>query len=107
MAGDTGEKASLLRTTLQRLAQGLPAPILDAASQKNLAALTRDLHALGAVQVVAYLGSSSREVPSVTRGVPKVESNFLNVYAVEFESGERICGLHSREDGVIDAFRCV
>jgi len=106
-AGDIGEKAALLRTTLQQLAQGSSTPINDAASKKSLGTLPSDLHALGAIQVVAFLGPSSKEITSITPGVPRVDRNFFSVYAVEFEGGERICGLHQRDDGVVDAFRCV
>jgi hypothetical protein len=28
-------------------------------------------------------------------------------FAVEFEHGQRLCGLHQRDDGVLDYFRCV
>jgi len=33
--------------------------------------------------------------------------DFFSVYFVRFTEGERLCGLHQRENGVLDAFRCV
>lgn len=32
---------------------------------------------------------------------------FYRVYDVEFENGESLCGLHRRDDGVIDGFLCI
>ena len=32
--------------------------------------------------------------------------DYFSVYVVEFDHGERICGLHQRSDGVLDAFNC-
>ncbi|HET7084639.1 MAG TPA: hypothetical protein VFI23_07710 [Rhizomicrobium sp.] len=58
---------------------------------------------LGGLQAIAYVGQQDRFAPPGKQGSP----GFFSVYAVEFEKGERLCGLHQREDGVLDAFRCV
>lgn len=104
---DKAGKAALLRTALEQMAKGpLTLPHDAAAIGKTRGALPGDIAALGALQAIVYLGSSSRELPS-TRGLPQMEPNFFHVYAAEFASGERVCGLHQREDGVLDAFACV
>jgi len=43
--------------------------------------------------------------PHYRKGVKELDAT--SVYAVEFEGGERICGLHQRGDGTLDAFQCV
>jgi hypothetical protein len=58
---------------------------------------------LGSVQAIAYLGQQERFAPPGQLG----GKGFFAVYAVEFEKGERICALHQRDDGTLDAFECV
>lgn len=33
--------------------------------------------------------------------------DFFSVYLVRFADGELLCGLHQRDDGMLDAFGCV
>jgi hypothetical protein len=58
---------------------------------------------LGGVQALIWLGHQDKgggpDQPAV--------KDYFSVYAVEFDRGERLCGLHQGEDGVVDAFRCV
>jgi hypothetical protein len=65
---------------------------------KDSPALRADL---GSLQTAVYLGRQDR-----VREVGKTDKGFFTVYALEFDKGERICGLHRREDGVLDAFQC-
>ena len=98
-AADKPDRAVLLRTALEQLAQGaliLPHDAAIGSSQSDGVA------ALGAIQSVTYLGQEARAL-----GTPAVELDFFSVYAVEFAGGERLCGLHQRDDGMLDAFRCV
>ena len=59
-----------------------------------------ELQALGAVQAVVFLGKTAR---SPTENKPY----FYSVYQVEFSSGERLCGLHQKDDATVDALICV
>jgi len=59
-----------------------------------------ELHALGTVQAVVFLGKTAR---SPTENKPY----FYSVYQVEFSSGERLCGLHQVDSGTLDALICV
>src|SRR3954468_12624932 len=107
-APDGGGKAALLRATLQQLEQGkLTLPQDPEAIDDNGGALPDDIKPLGALQIVTYLGPSFRELGHSTAGVPDMDLDFLRAYAVEFEHGQRICGLRQRADGVLDVFRCV
>jgi hypothetical protein len=58
---------------------------------------------LGAVQALAWLGHQDKG------GGPGQEAikDYFSVYAVEFDHGERLCGLHQRDDGMLDAFGCI
>jgi hypothetical protein len=59
-----------------------------------------ELRALGAVQAVVYLGKT-------TRSPEEKKPYFYSVYQVEFSFGERLCGLHQKDDGVVDTLICV
>ena len=65
---------------------------------KDSPALRADL---GSLQTAVYLGQQDR-----VGGPGKTDKGFFTVYALEFDKGERICGLHRRDDGVLDAFQC-
>jgi hypothetical protein len=52
------------------------------------------------MEAIAYLGQGPK-FGSAT------ELDFYSIYAVEFVGGERICGLHQRGDGTLDAFLCM
>jgi hypothetical protein len=98
-APDLGGKAALLRSILHQLADGnLTLPhagpqieLPDAAS----------LRSLGGVQAISYLDRAN------TVQDDRLVADFFTLYDVRFERGERFCGLHSREDGVLDGLRCV
>jgi hypothetical protein len=68
-------------------------------SDDDRSTLTPIAH-LGPVDAVAYLGTSPRRV-----GQP--DGDLFGVYIVEFARGERLCGLHQRNDGTLDSFRCI
>ncbi|HSS14748.1 MAG TPA: hypothetical protein VLL04_12690 [Rhizomicrobium sp.] len=91
---DTGGLAQLLRDLV---AQGI-AHIAHDDKVKDSPALRADL---GSLQTAVYLGQQDR-----VGGPGKTDKGFFTVYALEFENGERICGLHRREDGTLDAFGC-
>jgi hypothetical protein len=88
---DNAANGDLLATSLQQLANGAK---LDG----NIS--PKDLHALGAVQAVVYLGKTARSPD-------EKKLYFYSVYQVEFLSGERLCGLHQKDDGIVDALICV
>ena len=55
----------------------------------------------GPILQITWMGQQ----PHYNKGVESLDAT--SVYAVEFEGGERICGLHQRGDGTLDAFLCV
>lgn len=106
---DKAGKAPLLRRILE---QGLNAAPHDAdAMKKNDSVLI--LPKLGAVQSLSYLGQETKwdwpPPPGVEQDIMNIPNrpDFFSVYFVRFAEGERLCGLHQRDDGVLDAFRCV
>lgn len=102
-APDGGGMASLLRRILDQGFSGMPQ---DAgAMKKNESNVT--LPKLGAIRSIAYLGQEKPDQPPPgTKPIPS-GPDFFSVYFVRFAEGERLCGLHQREDGALDAFRCV
>ncbi len=107
-APDKAGKAPLLRRILD---QGLPAVPQDADAMKKNGSILA-LPKLGAVQSLAYLGQETKwdwpPPPGTKVDVMHLPSrpDFFSVYFVRFAEGERLCGLHQRDDGVLDAFRC-
>jgi len=99
-APDPDGKAALLRTILTEGPSRAPLD-MDAIA-KNTGALADTLKAVppGPVLQIVWMG---RE-PRYNRGVKELDG--FSIYAVEFEGGERICGLHQRSDGILDAFQC-
>jgi hypothetical protein len=102
-------KAMLLR---QILDDGWTSVPHDADAMKNTE--SRDPPKLGAVQAVTYLGQETKwgtppPPPGKTPGPNRIpdQPDFFSVYLVGFAEGERLCSLHQREDGVLDAFHCV
>lgn len=67
--------------------------------------MPKELGELGKVQTVVYLGEFAKPVGIVPGGGPRNIIN-LSVYDVEFANGERLCGLHQQEGGMLDAFMC-
>jgi hypothetical protein len=106
---DTAGKAALLRRIFD---EGLAAVPQDAESmKKNHTRLT--LPELGPMQSIAYLGQESRwywpPPPGTKADIMNLPNHpdFFSVYLVRFADGELLCGLHQRDDGVLDAFGCV
>jgi hypothetical protein len=108
-APDLGERTVLLRTALQQLASGkLTLPHDAEAIEDNGGELPNDIKLLGALKLVTHLGPSFRETAtSLGNGVPVMDLESFRAFAVEFEHGQRLCGLHQRADGMLDYFRCV
>jgi len=108
-APDGSGKAALLRRILE---QGLAAVPQDAeAMKKNRSNLT--LPKVGPVQSISYLGQETKwdwpPPPGTKADIMNLPNrpDFFSVYLVRFADGELLCGLHEREDGVLDAFGCV
>ena len=108
---DKGGKAALLRRILE---EGLSdVPYDDAAIgmwwHGQIAAVPK----LGAVRTIAYLGQETYwGTPPPPEGAKNWHArpdrpDFFSVYLVDFADGERLCGLHQRDDGVLDGFHCV
>jgi hypothetical protein len=91
---DKDGKTDLLRAILS---DGLAQVPHDPRMKDNLP----DRAKLGNMEAVFYLGRQERS------GRPgENAADFFTVYAIEFDNGERICGLHQRDDGLLDAFQC-
>ncbi len=108
-APDTAGKAPLLRRILEQGLAGLPQDAEALKKNESILALPR----LGAVQSLSYLGQETKwdwppppGVKADRMNVPN-RPDFFSVYFVKFAEGERLCGLHQRDDGVLDALRCV
>jgi hypothetical protein len=99
-ASDLAGKASLLRAILSELAAGRFTRAYDSGDESKVA-LPRDLKSLGAVTAVTYLDMAGVNRDRV------IVPDFFAVYVVDFQNGQRFCGLHQREDGLLDGFRCV
>jgi hypothetical protein len=54
----------------------------------------------GRAQAFIYLGQQSFDLPG------RENAGLMTVYAIEFDNGERICGLHQDADGMPDVIRC-
>jgi hypothetical protein len=89
----------MLEGALAALAQG-DATLLAAGAPDVAPPPSEALKALGGVQLTAWLGRAPRMRD------PKL-ADFFEVYAVEFSSGERLCGIHQSPYGKIDGLLCV
>jgi len=105
-APDEAGKSALLARLLSEMAKGLPLE-RPAEQSGNVELLTPEaLRPLGAAQTVIYLGEFAKPVGTKSDGSPQYFINF-SVYDVEFVNGNRLCGLHQRDDGVLDGLLCV
>jgi hypothetical protein len=100
-----------LTRMLEELRKGLSSDMLDIQSKDVQLPPQQELHALGGVQSVAYLGESGEFITPTNNKGPtpdkyKIPTDY-RVYDVEFENGERLCGLRIREDSKIDGLKCV
>jgi hypothetical protein len=102
---DPGGKRDLLATLLGDLAAGgaLIPPHDDEAIRANADGTAlptaSDFKKLGQIAAITYLGRNAK-LDSQDK------ADFLFVYDVVFEHGSLLCGLHQRDDGVVDAFLC-
>mgnify|MGYP001556562019 CR=1 FL=1 len=93
-AADEGGKADLLRAILSGGLSQVPHDL-------RMKDALPDRASLGRAQAVSHLGQQAKY------GLPgKEPTDFLTVYAIEFDNGERICGLNQRDGGSFDAFQC-
>jgi hypothetical protein len=101
-APDPDGKAALLRTILTESQSRVPLDA-DTIAKNTRIALADMLKAVpsGSILQITWMGQQ----PHYNKGVESLDAT--SVYAVEFEGGERICGLHQRGDGTVDAFQCV
>jgi len=98
-APDSGGKSALVRKIIS---EGLASvPHIDAVS-RTVPPKSDEIPKGAATQTIAYLGEMSRRT-----GPSPTDLGDMSVYAVEFESRQRLCGLHKRDDGVLDYFICV
>ena len=109
-APDKAGKAALLRRILDGGLTGVPHD--EAAMKKN--GPVSGAPELGAVTAITYLGQNTRwsgpaPAPDGKPGPDHIpdQPDFFSVYLVTAAQGERLCSLHQRDDGVLDAFRCV
>lgn len=94
-APDVAGKASLLRAVLN--GEAVPHdPKLDEA----IAAARADRP--GALQQIIYLGRQNKGGGPTVAAVP----DYFAAYAVEYANGERLCWLHTDDDGKLTAFQC-
>jgi hypothetical protein len=119
-APDTAGKAKLLTRTLEELAAGAIATphetdvalVFGHQMGANQANTAEEIRGLGKVEAVLYLGEGSAphsrvsdvDTTKVTFTLPGFA---FSAYQVEFTHGERLCGIHQREDGTLDGFLCV
>jgi hypothetical protein len=68
---------------------------------------------VGQVQSLHYLGQETKldwpPPPGMKADIMNLPSrpDFFSVYLVRLADGELLCGLHQRDDGLLDAFACV
>jgi hypothetical protein len=94
-ASDAAGKAGLLRAVLN--GEAVPHdPKLDT----DIAAARADR--LGAIQQILYLGLQDKGAGPTIAALP----DYFAAYAVEFADGERLCWLHTYDDGKLAAFQC-
>jgi len=119
-APDTAGKARLLTQTLEELAAGAIVTPHDADVALNFghqfgdnkANTPEEIRSLGKVEAILYLGEGraahSRVAPVDTAHTTLPLSGFaFSAYQVEFADGERLCGIHQRDDGALDGFLCI
>lgn len=108
-APDRAGNASLLRQVLE---QGLAAVPHDTEAMKKRGS-NFTLPKTSLVQSISYLGQETKwdwpPPPGTRADIMNLPSrpDFFSVYLVRFADGELLCGLHQRDDGVMDAFGCV
>lgn len=117
---DAAGKARMLTQALEELAAGaiVTPHAADVALNfgrqfgDNQANTAEDIRSLGRVDAVVYLGEGSAphgRVSNVdtTHAAFAIPGFAFSAYQVEFTNGQRLCGIHQREDGVLDGLLCV
>jgi len=101
---DAAGKSKVLAGALNQLAAGaLTMPHDEDAIKQHGGVIDNpgNIRALGAIQSMQYVGQTK-----LLWGSDLLKEG-VSIYVVEFDSGERICGLHQRDDGVLDGFMCI
>jgi hypothetical protein len=119
-APDTAGRAKLLTQTLEELAAGTIVTPHDVDVALNFGPgitgyksnTPEEIRSLGKVEAVLYLGEGSTVRPrfsdvDTTHPIAAFPVFAFSAYQVEFDNGERLCGIHQRDDGVLDGFVCV
>ena len=105
-SSDTAGKTPLLTTVLAQMAGGGITVPHDAAIASNFVNAEpnkpSDMAKLGKLETIIYVGESR-----LRWGRQPSEPFLFSVYQVEFTGGQRLCGIHQRDDGVLDGFLCV
>jgi hypothetical protein len=104
-APDGGGSGILLTHLLDVARAGPLKEIIDVKSPFVQPPQTASLSPLGAIEAVIFLGILPKHLPPDSKEAP--QADFFHVYDVEFANGHRLCGLRQRDDGVVDAFRCI
>ena len=117
---DTAGKTKLLTQTLEELASGAIVTPHDPDMVLNfgpgITGYKRDtpeeIRNLGRVEAALYLGEGSTVRPRLSElhpahPLPPFPVFTFSAYQVEFTNGERLCGIHQREDGVLDGLVCI
>ena len=114
---DAGGKSALLKKQLVDLGNGVPFTLQPYMSKDMSPPEPDDLRKLGGIQAVLYLGRTQTTVEEGRPGMdrqpppesqaPPYNNDAFEIYAVEFDHGERICGIRQRPDGVVDGLHCV
>jgi hypothetical protein len=96
---DAARKAPLLRAILEEMENGT----FNRPYDGTLVELPKvgELQTLGVVTAITYMDETN------ARRGDKSVPHFFSLYAVDFQNGRRFCVLHQRDDGVLDAFKCV
>jgi hypothetical protein len=108
-APDAGGKASLLRRILEEGLASVPQDVEGL--KRNGANLT--LPRIGPIESLTYLGQEAKwDWPPPPGTKPDIMNlphrpDFYSVYLVRWAEGELLCGLHQRDDDVLDGFACV
>jgi hypothetical protein len=117
---DSAGKTKLLTQILDELAAGAIVAPHDADMVLNFGPgitgykrdTSEEIRSLGKVEAVLYLGEGSTVRPrfselNPTHPVATFPVFAFSAYQVEFTNGERLCGIHQRDDGMLDGFVCV
>jgi hypothetical protein len=119
-ATDTAGKATLVKQILEELATGSIATPHIANMALNFGQgihsyrpnTPEEVRSLGKVEAILYLGEGRTVRPRFSDAdMTHPDATFpvfgFSAYQVEFTNGERLCGIHQREDGMLDGFLCV